>query len=213
MTVLALVPPAPYLCIGSANPISYRSADGWIYWSAHVRPATSSDARTRVFKQQGAGPSQEVPIEFYGNARGLLSMEPDGLYLTTYSGDPVIPYRVQVPGFVVPAWPGGIAPPTPAIVIDMTARNMAANAQTTATQALDASERALTWCAELVNEKPDRTETATIAAGVLANWWAMSIRYKEGFKGLHNWSYNKIMITLERRGLIQPGWLRATPEE
>jgi hypothetical protein len=88
--------------VHGASPSSYADADGVVFFS------TFTNGGQRVYKLVGGQP-QEVVLEHLPTARGRLSVEPTGLWLTAWDDGHTALWRMAVPGWK--PWP---APPGPA---------------------------------------------------------------------------------------------------
>lgn len=102
--------------VHGASPSSYADATGTIFYS------TFTNGGQRVYKLVGEL-AQEIPLEHLPTARGRLSVEPTGLWLTTWDDQHTALWRMQVPGWK--PWPvqagpagrtilSGAVPPAPA---------------------------------------------------------------------------------------------------
>jgi hypothetical protein len=109
---------------GGAPAFSYQSADGWIYY-CFVGDGDNGFG-TYVWKYKN-GVNQNVGIEYFSPARGSMSLEANGLWLTLYRRDEKALVRIPVPGFIVPGYPsngetGETLPPTTGSGVDNDAR-------------------------------------------------------------------------------------------
>lgn len=84
-----------------ASPSSYADADGVIFYS------TFTNGAQRVYKLISDVP-QEIPLEHLPTARGRLSVEPTGLWLTAWDEQHTALWRLQVPGWK--SWPTAAGP-------------------------------------------------------------------------------------------------------
>lgn len=94
--------PIPPASVHGASPSSYADADGVVFFSVFA------NGGQRVYKVVD-GQAQEIALEHLPTARGRLSVEPGGLWLTAWDDHATALWRIQVPGWK--PWP---APPGPA---------------------------------------------------------------------------------------------------
>lgn len=98
--IVRLTPPAGCSLFEGASPSSAEDANGAIYWSAFSN--CGGVWGLRVFRYAGGASSVvALPGGALPRARGILDMEPGGLYLTGW--DSKIAYRIVVPG--AEPWP------------------------------------------------------------------------------------------------------------
>lgn len=89
--------------VHGASPSSYADASGAIFY------ATFTNGACRVYKLVGDQP-QEIALEHLPTARGRLSVEPTGLWLTAWDDKATALWRMQVPSWR--PWPTGGVPYT-----------------------------------------------------------------------------------------------------
>jgi hypothetical protein len=91
--------------VHGAGPSSYADADGTVFYS------TFTNGGQRVYKLVGGQP-QEIVLEHLPTARGRLSVEPTGLWLTAWDDLHTALWRLPVPGWK--PWPAQQGPAGPA---------------------------------------------------------------------------------------------------
>jgi hypothetical protein len=88
--------PPGFVPVWGTNPSSYTSADGALFYSAFGKyNNVSGQYVIRVVN----GVAAVVPLPITTSARGILSLDHDGLYLTSWMDGGTALHRQQVPGY------------------------------------------------------------------------------------------------------------------
>lgn len=98
--------PAGFVPVWGASPSSFADANGAIYYSAFGKyNNVSGEYVIRVAN----GQAQIVPLPITTSARGILTLDHDGLYLTSWMDGGGALHRQPVPGYK--PWPVGAPGP------------------------------------------------------------------------------------------------------